>query len=179
MCRYIGSFFLCFWLKIVHICVPRSVFTLLNHFLSSGCLCLSWQCWTRCWQMAVLICSLSRRSKLLEVSLVYFPLGNRALKSCPGCCWVGAQGSKCESVLPCFNFPEVGQTALKGFDKILDSPIHVEVCYLFVVWQPGHESNAVCMFHLAFLDQYQICSFIFQLGESLLVGVQALLSWEP
>lgn len=86
ICQYIGSFFLCFWLKTVSICMPRSIFTLLNHLLSPGCLYLCWQCWTRCWRMAVSICSLSRRSELLEISLVYFPLCNRALKSCPGCC---------------------------------------------------------------------------------------------
>lgn len=66
MCRYVGSSLLCFWFKTVYIYIPRNVFTLLNNFLSSGCLCLSWQCWTRCWQMAVLIRSLSKRSKLLE-----------------------------------------------------------------------------------------------------------------
>lgn len=79
-------------------------------------------------------------------------------------------GGCCSEGCSVFTFLKWDKQPWKGLDKILDSCVPVEVCHLFIVWQPAHQSNAICMFHLAFLDQYQIHSFIFQLLKSLLLG---------
>lgn len=95
--------------------------------------------------------------------------------------WVllwGAQGSKCESILQCFNLPQVGQTALKGSWQ---NPWPSWLCRsLLLVPYLTARTLIKCNLHVSpgILGPVSDPFFIFQLPK-FLVGAHFLLHWGP
>lgn len=91
----------------------------------------------------------------------------------------GCTGLQCESLLHCLNFPQVGQTALKGSWQ---NPWLSCLCRILLLVPCLTARTLIKLnFHVSpgILGQVSGPFFTFQLPKSLLAAAHSLLYWEP